>query len=238
MGATFTLGLITYTKRDRAGLLALTAGGDVANLAKSCTTGVTDMSSLFAGLTQRTLNPDIISWDTSSVTTMYDTFIGTTNFNRDISYWNTGAVTTMFQMFASATAFNQDISTWNTGEVTDMRYMFLYAAAFNNGDTGNTGANPLNWADTSKVTNMNNMFQNAAAFNQDISTWNTGAVTNMNAMFGAATAFNQDISAWTASPSTCGSFATGATAWIAAYPGGINANPPLSPSMVAAGCGL
>ena len=104
---------------------------------------------------------------------------------------------------------------------------------------GKTTLNPnLSSWDTAAVTNMNNMFRNAAAFNQDISKWNTGAVTNMGYMFKNAWAFNQVINTWTASPSSCTIFAYGATAWNTAYPGGINANPPLSPSMVAAGCGL
>ena len=144
-----------------------------------------------------------------------------------------------------------------------MERMFAGATSFNNGDPGNNRANPLNWADTSKVTNMQAMFNAANAFNQAIGTWNTGAVTHMAAMFDGANAFNQDISnwntgavtdmgymfknawafnqvinTWTASPSSCTIFAYGATAWNTAYPGGINANPPLSPSMVAAGCGL
>ena len=47
--------------------------------------------------------------------------------------------------------------------MTDMYGMFagtpgkVGGKAFNNGETGNTGANPLNWADTSKVTNMGYM---------------------------------------------------------------------------------
>ena len=83
---------------------------------------------------------------------------------------------------------------------------------------------------------MRGMFSGATAFNQAIGNWNTGRVTNMLDMFNGATAFAQVINTWTASPS-CSNFATGATAWITAY-GNINANPPLSASLVAAGCGL
>jgi len=47
VGASFTLGGVTYTKRDRAGLVALVGSANEADLVTSCTTGVTDMSSMF-----------------------------------------------------------------------------------------------------------------------------------------------------------------------------------------------
>jgi len=58
----------------------------------------------------------------------------------------------------------------------------------------------------------------------------------------AATAFNQDLSSWTVPVGmSCTNFAAGATAWLAAYPpgtgGSIASTPPLSVSMIAAGCG-
>ena len=84
-----------------------------------------------------------------------------------------------------------------------MASMFRGATAFNN------GGQPLDWADTSLVEDMSSMFQNAASFNQDIQSWN-------------------------ANPSTCNDFATDATDatdWLAAYPGGIAATPPLNTDM-------
>jgi hypothetical protein len=47
VGASFTLGGVTYTKRDRAGLVALVSSANEADLVTSCTTGVTDMSLMF-----------------------------------------------------------------------------------------------------------------------------------------------------------------------------------------------
>ena len=47
VGASFTLGGVTYTKRDRAGLDALVGSANEADLVTSCTTGVTDMSGMF-----------------------------------------------------------------------------------------------------------------------------------------------------------------------------------------------
>ena len=80
VGASFTLGGVTYTKRDRAALDALVAAEptDEVELARSCTTGVTDMSQLFGDSfvfaskvsNPATFNPDLSSWDTSSVTDM------------------------------------------------------------------------------------------------------------------------------------------------------------------------
>ena len=73
---------VLYTKRDRAALDALVAATptDEVELARSCTTGVTDLAELFgeAGGTKvsdpTTFNPDLSSWDTSSVTDMSDMF--------------------------------------------------------------------------------------------------------------------------------------------------------------------
>jgi hypothetical protein len=63
-------------------------------------------------------------------------------------------------------------------------------------------------------------------------------VTNMDSMFNGATAFNQNLSSWNAAEiASCNSFATGATAWLAAYGGAIaNKNPPLSATLIAASC--
>ena len=83
VGDTGVVDGVTYTKRDRAALDALVAASptDEVELARSCTTGVTDMSQLFGDLINfskvsdpTTFNPDLSSWDTSSVTDMSDMF--------------------------------------------------------------------------------------------------------------------------------------------------------------------
>jgi hypothetical protein len=116
-----------------------------------------------------------------------------------------------------------------------MEYMFSGATAFNH------GAVALTWgANTANVDRMDRMFNGATAFNQNIGGWSTGSVLTMANMFNGATAFNQDLQAWTVTAGmTCTDFATGATAWLAAYGGAsIATTPPLSASMLAAGCGL
>jgi len=75
---------VLYTKRDRAALdtLVTATPTDEDQLARSCTTGVTDMSQLFGDSTNfapkvsdpTTFNPDLSSWDTSSVTDMSGMF--------------------------------------------------------------------------------------------------------------------------------------------------------------------
>ena len=139
---------VEYTKRGRDELLKT----DYKST-DSCTSGVTDMSSLFQGnmMFQRgdrwrpTPHGDISSWDTSSVTTMEAMFASATSFNQDISGWDTAMVTTMQSMFNGATAFNQDISRWNTAQVTTMEAMFYRATSFNQ---------DIRCWDTAQVTNM------------------------------------------------------------------------------------
>jgi len=75
VGDTFDINDLTFTKVDSTTLQSLVSnGGDSwPQLATSCTTGVTDMSNLFYN--QATFQSvDISSWDTSSVTDMYQMF--------------------------------------------------------------------------------------------------------------------------------------------------------------------
>jgi hypothetical protein len=82
VGDTGVVDGVTYTKRDRAALDALVAASptDEVELARSCTTGVTDMSELFGEVIgskvsdPTTFNPDLSSWDVSSVTNMNSMF--------------------------------------------------------------------------------------------------------------------------------------------------------------------
>ena len=74
VGDTFGINGVTYTRVDSTTLKSLARKkSSWPQLTTSCTTGVTDMSNLFYN--QATFqNVDISSWDTSSVTTMYQMF--------------------------------------------------------------------------------------------------------------------------------------------------------------------
>ena len=65
----------------------------------------------------RTINDDISSWNTASVTTM-QACSRRGAFNQPIGSWNTASVTSMNLMFNEARAFNQDLSSWNINSVT------------------------------------------------------------------------------------------------------------------------
>ena len=206
VGETGKVGGVTYTKRSKAQIDALVDAEDYAPLATTCTSGVTNMSSIFAGATS--FNQDISSWDVSSVTDMSRMFQSAKAFNQDIGSWDVSNVTNMQSMFYFAEAFNQDIGSWDVSNATQMRDMFYEADVFN-GDIGS-------W-DVSNVTQMTGMFYKSDAFNQDIGSWDVGNVTDMSFMFKLATSFNQNLSGWCVSniPGTHVSvnFDSGATAW-------------------------
>ena len=156
---------------------------------------VIDFSVLFQSAPA--FNQYIGAWDTRNALYMNNMFLGATKFNNGVTtntggsplLFNTANVTNMATMFNGAAAFNQNISSFNTANVTNMTYMFNSATVFNNGDTGNNGANPLNW-NTGNVTYMAYMFSGTGAFNQFIGNWNTVNVTSFANMFQNATAFN------------------------------------------------
>ena len=204
VGDTGIVGGVTYTKRSRSAISTLIAVKDYLSLTVTCTSDVTDMSSMFAGATS--FNQDISSWDVSSATNMSFMFYKTTVFDQDISSWDVSSVTNMRDMFYLAMAFDQDISSWDVSSVTDMSLMFLKATVFNQDISS--------W-DVSNVTTMRWMFSGAALFDQDISSWDVSDVTDMGSMFKDNTSFNQDLSGWCVpriivAPSD---FDTGTSAW-------------------------
>jgi surface protein len=71
VGETFDINDLTYTRVNSTTLQSL-AKNSSPQLTTSCTTGITSMSGLFDENVN--FNLDISSWDTSSVTTMYQMF--------------------------------------------------------------------------------------------------------------------------------------------------------------------
>ena len=149
----------------------------------------------------------ISTWDTSSVTNMYQLFVQFPSFNEDISSWDVSNVTNMEEMFYN-TSFNQDIGSWDVSNVIDMNCMFR-ETPFNQ-DIGNWDVSsvlymncafaitPFNqdlssW-DVSNLLQMGSLFYDTP-FNQDLSSWDVSNVTHMYGVF-AYTPFNQDISSW------------------------------------------
>ncbi|MEC7870149.1 MAG: BspA family leucine-rich repeat surface protein, partial [Bacteroidota bacterium] len=127
VGDTGIVGGDTYVKVDRASLVASITAGD--NVQFCCTSGITDMSSLFNG--RAGFNKNIGGWDTASATTMYEMFESAENFNQDIGSWDTSNVTDMREMFRRAFDFNKDIGNWNVSKVKSMYEMFMNANSFN-----------------------------------------------------------------------------------------------------------
>ncbi|MCH8556627.1 MAG: BspA family leucine-rich repeat surface protein [Balneolia bacterium] len=158
---------VTFTKRTREDITA-------ENAATTCTSGITDMSSLFNG--QIDFNADISTWDTSNVFTMNSMFNGAHSFNQDISNWDVSGVFGMNFMFKNALAFNQDIGNWDTSTANTMWEMFYSAVEFNQ-DIGG-------W-DVSSVSNMNGMFRFATVFSQNISNWCVTNIISMPPFFGS-----------------------------------------------------
>lgn len=122
IGDTGVVNGVTYTKRSRDQIT-------VDNAATTCTSGITDMSTMFAEVIN--FNGDISHWDVSSVTDMNNMFNTATSFNQDLNAWDVSNVTNMKTMFGWAIEFNGDISNWDVSNVTNMENMFWYADDFN-----------------------------------------------------------------------------------------------------------
>lgn len=171
-------------------------------------TTVTNMSGAFE---YSDANPELVDWDTSSVTDMSRMFLWAVEFDQDLSRWNTSRTTDMSWMFSQARVYNHDMSAWDVSNVTTMYYMFSTALSFDLSlsdwnvsavqnmafmfDNARAFDQDISAWDTSHVTDMAAMFQ-STRFNQDISTWDTSQVTDMVSMFGGAAAFDQDLSGW------------------------------------------
>lgn len=228
IGDTGVVNGIEYTKRDRDGLIALVGDADTeAELATSCTTGVEDMSELFGYVedvrdfnvgtfnlfTIRSnvanpaeFNPDLSTWDMSSVMDMSSMMAGATAFEGDVSAWDTSKVVNMSFALAGNDVFNSRLDAWNTSSAVDMRgmlfealafnqnldglvtsratntsYLLFGAQGFNNGEASGSSTAPLLW-DTSGSGSMKFTFSGAASFNQPVDGFDMSRVTDSAAM--------------------------------------------------------
>ena len=173
-------------------------GTQLVSLPSNLPANVTTLDSAFTSSDFTYFISELNSWDTSSVTDMYNIFAYSRTFNKDISKWDTSNVTDMRYMFQDAVVFNSDLSNWDTGNVTEMGWMFYNAKKFN-ADIGNWNTSSVNNIDVELPQydgGMSYMFYGASSFNQDISKWNVSRVGTMDHMFGYATSFNKDISKW------------------------------------------
>ena len=96
------------------------------NLSSFKTSKVTNMSGMFAGLTELT-ELDLSNFDTSSVTDMGQMFYGLAKITElDLSNFDTSNVTSMAAMFHNCSSLKAlDLSNFNTKKVTGMVNMFL-----------------------------------------------------------------------------------------------------------------
>ena len=208
LGAQYEINGVIYTRRTEEQITT-------ENASTTCTSGITDFSSLF--LNDTAFNEDISHWDVSSAKWMHTMFRNAKSFNQDISSWDVSNVIDMGMMFYSSKSFNQDISSWDVSSVMNSSYMFSDASSFNQPlnnwvfAQGNDSTyiqmesmfwlatsfnQPLNNWDVSNVTNMKSMFSGSSSFNQPLNNWDVSNVTNMSNMFSGASSFNQPLNNW------------------------------------------
>ena len=141
------------------------------------TSKVTDMSSMFSGMSSLT-TLDLSNFNTSKVTDMGTMFAGMSNLTTlNLSSLNTSKVRDMMGMFSGMSSLTTlDLSNFNTLKVDYMNSMF-------SGMSSLTSLN-LSSFDTSKVTYMNNMFSGMSSLTTlNLSNFDTSKVTNMSWMF-------------------------------------------------------
>jgi surface protein len=196
IGSQGTVNGVTYTKVDETTLRSMAADmSRWSELPSVCTSGITDMSSLFSSsmVLQNPQYRSRIGDEDRAVSSPTSPCVGSqctsslSSFNEDISTWDTSSVVNMENMFVNCNQFNQSIGYWDTSSVTNMKRMFQLATSFNR----DIGA----W-DTKSLVTISKMFTQATSFNQNIGRWNTSLVIDMSFAFCGASKFNGDISSW------------------------------------------
>lgn len=174
-----------------------------ADMARLCTSLVTDMFQLFFNTT---FNQPIGNWDVGNVINMSMMFWNAP-FNQSVENWELKNAKNMAGMFAFS-KFNQPISNWDVSKVENMSVMFahsLFNQSLGNWDVSNVSNlagmfshslfnQPVGGWDVSKVKYMQDLFRDSP-FNQEIGNWDVSVVENMEWMF-YNTPFNQPIGDW------------------------------------------
>ena len=103
----------TWAVAGRSQLIACNGWGDL---------GITDLNGAFANCTSLDTVPTFLPKNVTATACM---FLNCVNMNDSaVLTWNTSTITTMAGMFRQASQFNQPIGGWNTSSVTRMSRMF------------------------------------------------------------------------------------------------------------------
>ena len=167
-------------------------------------TKVTTMATAFSGCNLFNNGGEPLNLSSSSsLLTTSNMFLNCWEFNQPISITNMDGVTNMSNMFSICKVFNKKPllgdqtpdgsgTVWqiNVPSVTTMASVFSESLVFNNGETTNTGINPLRIRTTSSLTNLASVFSKCAKFNQAVTIQNITKVTTMETAFSGCYVFN------------------------------------------------
>jgi len=144
---------------------------------------ISDMRSMFEGISSLLSTSDFSNFDFSNVINMSEMFYNCITLKSlpNISNWNVSKVRNMSCMFKNCfllESLPEGISDWNTSNVTDMSYLF------NNCKALKFLPDISKW-NTSKVTTITSIFSKCSTLKKipDISKWNTNNIEYMNKIF-------------------------------------------------------
>ncbi|WP_244138940.1 BspA family leucine-rich repeat surface protein [Leuconostoc falkenbergense] len=151
-----------------------------------------DVTYLFANLTQLSEFIDLNNFNTSSVTSMSYWFYQTSALSTpDLSMFVTSNVTNMSYMFERSGVTILDLSSWDVTKVTSFKYMFSETGGLSILDLTDWGVNR-----TASDVSMYGMFSEASIPNLRLTNFKTTNVTNMSYMFSSSDATSLDLSDW------------------------------------------
>lgn len=153
--------------------------------------GVTHLSGTFEDSTGFN-DPDVGSWDVSSVVDMDEMFQNASSFNQSLLGWadKVGNVVDFGEFLEDAVAFDQPMTGWDVSSATSLDQFFHDATSFD-GDLSGWKFNPAPGS-----VDISDFLEGATAFDQPLSSWTTTSFVDTEDMFSGATSFDQDISGW------------------------------------------